>query len=219
MTYKTIQYCLTLALLLISCSVINAQDRADNTTWASFSLSKDMGDGWTAVLKPIHRRQNDFKDNQNSSIDYIVRKKLSTNYAAQILGRTWFMPNRANRQFIFIDFMQNIPIGTTDVAWRNRYRIHYAFDIEDNIDGDFFRLDSQLSLNKDWKIKPFIGAEPFFRIDGDNNEIQRIRYSIGGKYKINDKLGLSAQYWREAFYGNNTNADFNIWVVNLGIKL
>lgn len=208
-----------IALLICVYPRLSAQDLNDNTTWSSISVSKDLGHGWTTVLKPIHRRFNNFKDNQNNSLDYIFRKKISSNYAAQILGRTWFMPNAVNRQFIFIDFLQTILLGESPVLWRNRYRLHYAFDIAEIVDGDFFRVDTQLTIRKPWKVIPFISAEPFFRLDGNNQEIQRVRYAIGGKWTINSKTSFTGQYWREAFYGNVSNTDFNIWGFNMGYKL
>lgn len=206
-------------VVFICCYTLSAQDRADNTSWTSISFSHAIDDNWTAVLKPIHRSFEDLGTYQNSSLDYIIRRKWNGNYASQILGRTWFIPNGTNRQFIFIDFLQSLSVGDAPLKWKNRYRLHIAFDIEERIDADFFRFDSQLTLSKPWKVIPFISAEPFFRLDGDNKEIQRIRYIVGGKWKINDGLSLSGQYWRESYYNNNTNPDINIWVLNLGFKL
>ncbi len=209
-----------LLLLICTCLLCHVQLKSqsdDHISWTSISLSKNINNDWTAIIKPITRRNNNLKDYQNTSIDYLLRRKVSKMWSAQMIGRTWFMPNAGNRQFIWFDALQTLSLGK-DFLMKNRFRYHLALNIYDRIDPDFIRWDAQFTFNKPWRVVPYISLETWFRTEGFN-EIQRTRYIAGFNAKLTDRLGLSAQYWRQQEYRGSLLNDVNIWVVNLGYKL
>ncbi len=203
-------------LLAIASTHLGGQSD-DHILWSSISLSKKINNDWTTVVKPITRRNNNLKDYQNTSIDYLIRRKVSKMWSAQLLGRTWFMPNAGNRQFIWFDALQTISLAG-DFLMKNRYRYHLALNIYDRVDPDFIRWDAQLTVKKPWKVIPYISLETWFRTEGFN-EIQRTRYIAGFNTKFSSKIGLSAQYWRQKEYRRSERLDAYLWVVNLGYKL
>jgi len=188
----------------------------DHVTWSSIQLNKKIDDKWSVVLRPIVRHNISNTQYLNWSPDYAANYTFNKNWRAMILGRTWFMPNRANRQFIFIDIKHQYKFPNLWV--RNTLRYHQAFDIGDFADGDFIRWHPSVSLKKIKKIEPYFGLQIFYQLNGLNH-IDRVRYVVGANYAFSSKYKLVVRYWDERFYNRDVNFRQNIWVVNMVYNL
>lgn len=85
-------------------------------------------------------------------------------------------------------------------------RIKYTNYTEDLSLGEFLRYRAKLEYNiKNCKITPMISAEAFHELSG--NQIYKMRYAIGGEYKINKKssfeLGYMLDYYLTEYYNKH----------------
>lgn len=191
----------------------NAQD---HLSWSSIQLNKKINDKWSVFLKPIVRHNISNTQYLNWSPDYAVNYTFSKNWRAMILGRTWIMPNRSNRQFIFFDIKHQHAFS--NLTLRNTLRLHLAFDIDDIADGDFIRWHPSVSLKKIKKIEPYLGLQMFYQLNG-RNQLDRIRYVLGASYTFNTKYKFVLHYWDEVFYNRDDPFRQNIWVINMVYNL
>lgn len=207
---------LLLEFFFFSSSNVHAQTN-DNIIWASMKMQANLGDKTTFAIAPIFRLNDDISDYQNMSIDISLKHKLSKNWSVQLLERTWFIPNGTNRQFLWLDVIYGKGFGNIHLSSGLRY--HYAFDIKENIDGDFIRWKTIFSLLNFGKIKPFFGIEPWFQTDGKIGDFRNIRYILGFNYKLSDQLGLMLKYWRQETMNIEPLRNFNIYLVTLSYSL
>ena len=142
-----------LGLYLLSFSDIKAQGD-DNIAWLSIAGTTKIAKNWTFNLTPILRLNEDFSEYQNFSLDYAFKNKIDANWSFQVLGRTWFLPNGTQRQFLWPQFVYSHKVS--DIAWSHRIRWHQAFDIEERVDPDFIRYQQQLKYTGWGKFQPFI---------------------------------------------------------------
>lgn len=195
--------------------IIGLQAQTDFGTWSSVSLTKAHGK-MSYTAKPIVRLNQDFKNYNNASIDLIVKRKLSDRWTASFLERYWWLDDGVNRNFWFIDIAYAVPVSEK-ISVSQYIRWHIAQDIEID-DPNFLRWHPSMTIKTDSKIKPYIGAELFFRIDGIN-EPQRTRLKIGGTYSVSSNLSILMRLWREdSFNVANTRTDYII-ELNVGYKL
>lgn len=201
-------------LALVSTLLVSAQ--ADNINWSSIQLQKKLSEKTTFNFKPIVRFNNDFSEFQNGSIDISVNRKLGKGWSAQLATRTWFIPDAKPRQFIWIDAAYGFKIKNIKID--QRARMHWALDINDREDADFIRYSLRFMYNKGKKVKPFIGVEPWFRLN-DVEQWQRVRYMPGVSWAINNKYGLTFMYWRENSINLKPGFKNNIWALNFLVKI
>ncbi|MGB0930306.1 MAG: DUF2490 domain-containing protein [Chitinophagales bacterium] len=204
-----------LQLFLFSFEDMKAQTN-DNIIWASMKLHTSLGDKTTLAIAPTLRLNDDISDYQNMSIDISLKQKLSKNWSVQLLERTWFIPNGTNRQFLWLDLIYGRAFGNIHISSGLRY--HYAFDIKESVDSDFFRWKTIFSLLNLGRIKPFIGIEPWFQTN-KIGDFRNIRYIAGLNYKLNEQLGLGLKYWRQETMNLEPSRDFNIYLMTLSYKL
>ncbi|MBT8274200.1 MAG: DUF2490 domain-containing protein [Bacteroidia bacterium] len=184
----------------------------DNILWASVTLKAPLSETVEVNLKPIFRYDDDISTYLNMSMEGSVKKKFNKGWSVQFLARTWFIPDATNRQFLWLDVGHGFPIKKVKV--NNRLRYHWALDIKDRIDPDFLRWITKISLDTGGKITPYLGIEPWYRLNGEN-QFQRIRYEPGIVYKISNSVSLDLQYRRENNFNVPVEGGNNLYVVNL----
>lgn len=202
--------CITLlSLLFLSAQISLAQ--SDNIAWLNATLKVPLSERSSFHFKPIFRYNEDFSTYQNSSIDYGVHRKLSGGFSVILQGRTWFLPNEGGlRQFIWTDLNHTYKRETWSLL--NKVRYHWALDVDDKADSDFIRYLLKYSLAVSPKVKIGLGAEPWLRLN-DFNEFQRVRYHASIGYKLNSKVSLGLNYWREQNWnGLAGDRSFNVFL-------
>ncbi len=190
----------------------------DNILWAGTQIRSTIGDKWSWQVQPIFRYNNNLGDYQNASIDYSIRRKLSDRWHVQLLGRTWFMPDRRDRQFIWTDIAYKLPIPSLSLSMTNRLRYHLALDIDGNFDADFVRHIIQFVPTTSWKLKPTFGFETWYQFNGENG-IRRIRIEPGLRYEINKQFGITTLWRRQNDINKDNERRDNLWVLALVVKL
>jgi len=156
----------------------------DNLIWASFKLHKDVTEKTNVHIEPHFRFNNDISSYQNMSIQAAVKQKLGKGWSAQVLARTWFVPEQTFRQFLWFDLGYGKSIDKFKIG--SSLRWHHAFDIKDRVDGDFMRWKTTLSYSPFPKLRTFFAYEPWWQLN-KVNEWQRVRYEPGIAYKFADQ--------------------------------
>lgn len=201
-------------ILIFAFSKATAQ--TDNVLWSSFQLQKSISKNTTVHLKPIFRFNDDISTYQNMSIDYFVKQKFANGWSTQLLGRTWFLPSSANRQFIWLDVALSKSIHKIKID--NRLRYHWALDINDRSDPDFFRWLTKISFKNSSNFTPYIGIEPWLRTN-TQNKFQRIRYEPGVIWILNPDISINLQYRHEESINLSPKRITNFIVFNLLYKI
>ncbi len=222
MTYnnKSIAKGLVFSLVLILVSTISSYGQSDNVLWASVQLRKKFSPDWSLQVQPIIRYDQDISSYQNASLDVSLRRNLGAGWHVQLLGRTWAMPNRSDRQFLWLDVGHSAVIPSLKLAINNRVRFHQAFDIGGFTDLDYIRYIIQLVPTNSWKLKPTLAFEPWFILN--DVDIYRVaRIEPGLRYKFNDTFGLTTIWRREIDTNSETDVKItrNLWVVALVYNL
>lgn len=178
-----------LLLILISLSSIClGQGQDDNINWSFNKYSFAIDDKWKVDITPIIRLNQNFKNYQNSSIDYMVKRSIGHGLTLKVLGRSWFIPNEKLRQFIWFDVEHKLPNFGLPIKLSHRVRFHGALDINDRVDRDFLRYI--VNINGDFKnsiIQPIFAVEPWWRLNGENY-FERFRTEFGFSIKANKNL-------------------------------
>jgi len=200
--------CFFLCLISISLSA----QTSDNILWSKFTASYDVDQKTRLSFAPITRFNDDFSNYQDISFDYAYRRKLDRGFSLQLTGRTWFLRNGSKRQFIWPQISYANTFDKFKVS--SFLRLHYALDINDVVDADFIRWKTDLIYPTHNKLDLFVGLEPWFRLDG-NKEWQRMRYSLGFKYKFSKVWNLSLVWWRQESINLEPVNNVNIYVLNL----
>lgn len=209
----------SVASWLISVSLSGQQeDISDNILWSGMQLRKAWGDGWSGQLQPIFRFNQDIGAYANSSIDYSIRRNMGKDWYVQLIGRTWFMPNRGDRQFIWTDIGKSFKIPALSLSVSNRLRWHLALDINDNFDADFLRLLVQLVPTTSWKLKPTFAVETWYQFNAANT-ITRLRINPGLRYRFNDEISLSTTLWIQNDINIANERRDKLWVAILTYNL
>jgi len=217
------EYLLTISsaflfLIGVLTDTVGQIDNSDHILWAGAQIRKQIDPNWGFQLQPIIRYNNDISDYQNTSIDYSLRRKLNNHWHVQVLGRTWFMPDRADRQFLWIDIGRGDKIFNSKINLTNRIRWHNAFDIGGFTDPDFIRYMIQFVPNTNWKVKPRFGFEPWLQLNGFNS-IRRLRFEPGLMFQFSPKIGLTTIWRRQNDINREMNRYDNLWVVALVLKV
>ena len=214
--FKVINYIvLGLLIFMFSTSELFSQI-TDNIVWSSIKVQKNLNPKTSFAIAPIFRFHEDISTYQNMSVDVSAKRKLGKGWSAEILSRTWFIPDQKSRQFLWLDIGYQKKLGILQAS--SRIRLHYALDINDRNDPDFIRWKTMLMLLNQGKITPFVSIEPWFRLN-DGGEFQRIRYEPGVKLDIIDDLNLTMVYRREVSANLEPGSKFNVYVITLAYTL
>ncbi len=168
----------------------------------------------TLQFKPIFRTTQNFNRADNLSFDAIISYKINDKWSAGFLERYWIMFDRTDRNFFFFDLKYSEPIPGLSLKSYSRWRLHWAQDLQDVVDGDFFRWEIGLSPKWDKKYEPYFAADAFYRLDNDPG-LQRIRWQVGCKWKFAPDWLLQVAYWREDLTNVDGDGDLHIPTINL----
>ena len=188
----------------------------DNIAWLSMSSTTKIQKDLSFTLTPIIRLNEDFESYQNFSLDYAFKRKINTNWSAVLFGRTWFLPDGTNRQFLWVDATYSQKLK--DISWSHRVRFHQAFDINEVTDPDYIRYFQQIKYTGWGKFQPVIGLELWYGLNGIS-QFERLRYTPGFAYKFNDAMTLSAVLWRQETINLDNPIQSNIYRINLAFNL
>lgn len=206
---------LVFLFLFLFISIIGTYAQTDIGSWTSVSLRKDKG-LMSYILKPIVRHNKDLSNYSNASIDIIVSRKLDKNWSVKFLERYWWLENGNNRNFWFFDVIHGIKLSDK-IRLSQYFRWHVAQDI-DFVDPNFLRWHPSITIKTGSKIKPYFGAELFYRIDGIN-ELQRSRLKIGASYAVTDHWQISLRIWKQDRMNSKEPLTEYIFQFNIGYKL
>lgn len=198
----------------------------EDIAWLSTNLTLQKDNGWSYSLRPIVRLRDDLKTLHDLSWDLSAQYRIDDRWAVGLLERYWIVFNgKPDRNFLFFDLKYRHETTGLHLKWNHRVRIHWAQDINDNVDGDFFRY--QISAMLDWpkketeakvSIRPIVASEAFLDLN-DGLYAQRIRWQAGLRTQLGRELRLDTFYWYEAF-GRKASVDhWNIIVVTLGKRI
>ena len=216
MKAKYLKYIFSLIVIFLFTFSVSKAQGDDNIAWLSFSAKTEIKKDWTTSFTPIFRLNEDFSEYQNFSLDYSVKKKINANWSIAVLGRTWFLPNGTQRQFLWPAITYSHKVK--DIAWSHRVRWHQAFDIEGRTDPDFIRYFQNLKYTAWGKWQPFLGLELWWGLNG-TLQIERLRYIPGIQYKLNDTVSLSVALWRQESLNLDPEMDVNIYRINLAFTI
>lgn len=190
--------------------------QTDNILWSSFQLQKDISKNTILNIKPIFRFNEDISSYQNMSVDIFAKQKFNKGWSIQLLARTWFIPDQTGRQFLWLDVAHGFKLKQLKID--NRLRYHWALDINDRSDPDYFRWVTKFSLLTKGKITPFLAIEPWLRTNSQN-QFQRIRYEPGFNWKPHNDYTISILYRREESINLIPTRKTNFFVFNLIYKI
>lgn len=183
-----------LVLFVLTTSIMaTAQDT--NLTWTGFDLRIPLDSKSQIDLKPIMRHNLNGDGYQNSSLDVSYKRSFYQGFFAQLLGRTWFMPEARYRLFFWLDVGKNWSFDKFKLT--QKLRIHYALDVNDNFDADFVRLFTTLTLPLSDKLKVTLNLEPWLSLNDDIG-FSRYRIEPGFAWSINNQLSLGVVYRRQS---------------------
>lgn len=189
------QSSIVLLFSFLTCGICLAQDDTDDIiTWSSLALNMKPSAKTSFTIKPTHRRFQNLKANQNSSIDFVLGYKMNKNWSGSLLHRTWFMPSADMRHFLFVD-IKHQTANTGKWIFRNGVRWHKAWDVN-IVDPDFLRWKPLISYDIAKRLRVFISNDWFFRLNSQN-EWQRVRYEAGFNYSFDSSTSINVQYWNE----------------------
>ena len=203
-------------LLFFSFPILLGAQTDDNILWTKLGVQKAVNQNTTILFAPIVRLNKDFSTYQDFSLDYTIRYKLHKNFAVQLTGRTWFLPDGTNRQFIWPDLMYKKAFQKWQV--NSMVRWHYAVDVKEVADSDFIRWKTTFTWLDFGKIQFNVGIEPWLRLN-KIRQLQRIRYSTTVKYKFSDQFNIALQWWRQESINLQLQQNVNIFVLGLSYTL
>lgn len=192
--------------------------QSDNILWSGVKLQKSLDDRWGLALQPFFRFNEDLGAYQNTSLDYSLRYNLSPKWHVQLLGRTWFVPNNPQRQFIWFDLEHKQRYSSVPLLWTNRARMHLALNIHDRQDNDFIRYLTQFRLLNKGKFHPILGFELWYQTE-IIKELTRYRFEPGFRYDVSSKSNLLLLWRRENFVNIPTPRGDNLWVLVMTFDL
>ncbi|WP_430817498.1 DUF2490 domain-containing protein [Carboxylicivirga sp. RSCT41] len=189
--YKS--YIIFILLIAVIAFDAEAQD-IENTsqTRTEFKLSYKLADKWKLQAIPELRFDEAF------SIDkcilelrtvYNPFKRLSLGASYRFIANERSTKDTEYLQRYAFDMRYEYKLK----RWKPAVRLRYTNYSEDDENGEFLRAKAGLEYNiRKCKFTPFAGAE-LFR-DMNNNELFKVRYSLGTDYKINKTNSISMGY-------------------------
>jgi len=213
MTLKMTRKINSVAILFFG-FVLVANAQLDHALWSSLRL-RYIPDAKNAFdFRPIVRHHENFSDYRNTSIDLVYRRKLSPHFTFGLLSRTWFIEGGGNRQFIWPTITGRKKIGKQ--IYESRFMIHWAPDIQDNVDADYLRIIFAINRPLSDKLTSRIAIEPWHQLNG-LNKITRWRCELVAGYKFSDHYSGSIMYRRQL--DDKAPPSFNNWMITLTYML
>ena len=130
----------------------------DNVAWNGCKVKKKLNAKLLLYVTPILRLHQDISDYQNTSVDISLNYSFKPGWSVQALSRTWFMPDRSDRQFFWADLAYTWKIDK--MTLKNRIRNHRAFDIGGFTDNDYLRYMLTYVPTTFSRWSPVINLEP-----------------------------------------------------------
>lgn len=205
------RFLVCLICLFIFSSDIIAQ--ADNTLWATIRLRINPDDKSTIDIRPISRFHENYSDYRNTSIDYSYSRKVSSLFTLGLLGRTWFLQDGSNRQFVWPFAIIKKKSGKA--TFETRFMKHWAIDVKGVADRDFFRIKPAISYPIGDKMTTQLAVEPWYQFD-DVDEFARFRIELALGYKLSDHISAGIMYRRE---DDKISPDFDMIVTTITYKI
>lgn len=202
-----------LGFLIVLVVAQEGYTQADNTLWASVRLRIIPDDKSKIDIRPISRFHENYSDYRNTSVDYSYSRKVSSLVTLGLIGRTWFLEDGSNRQFIWPFVSLGVKSGKSSI--QTRFMKHWALDLDGVPDRDFFRIKPAMSYPLSDKLTSQLAIEPWYQFDNENR-FTRIRYEIGLGYKLSKHLSAAALYRRE---NDEISPDFDMMVTTLTYQL
>jgi hypothetical protein len=182
---------------LIICQTHHASAQVTNITWTGIDLSIPIDDRSQIDIKPIIRHNLDGEGYQNTSLDIFYRRSFDQGFFGQVLTRTWFMPEARYRLFLWLDVGKKWKIKKSTL--RQKFRLHYAVDVNDNFDGDFIRSFTTISHPVSERLSISLNLEPWLSLN-DDIQISRYRIEPGVAYNLSETWRIKAVYrWQSDF--------------------
>ncbi len=98
--------------------------------------------------------------------------------------------------------------------WEPSFRIKYTNYTEDASNGEFLRYRAKLEYDiKNFKLTPYVRAEGFH--DLAENEMYKMRYALGGRYKLNKKNSVKIGYMLDYYLQDYRNKH----IITIGYRL
>lgn len=98
--------------------------------------------------------------------------------------------------------------------WEPSFRIKYTNYTEDASNGEFLRYRAKLEYDiKNFKLTPYVRAEGFH--DLEENDMYKMRYALGAKYKLNKKNSVKIGYMLDYYLQEYRNKH----IITIGYSL
>lgn len=189
-----------LAILVGSFAILytlHTTAQVTNLTWSGLDLSIPINDRSQIDIKPIIRHNLDGEGYQNTSLDIFYRRSFDHGFFGQVLTRMWFMPEARYRLFLWLDVGRKWTIKQATL--RQKFRLHYAVDVNDNFDGDFIRSFTAISHPLSHSLTASLSLEPWLSLN-DDIQISRYRIEPGMAYNLSDVWRIKFVYrWQSDF--------------------
>lgn len=190
--------CIVILLFAGNNKYCNAQSIENSyQTRTELKLNYKLSDKWKIIATPELRLDDSF------SIDkYILELRTVYSPVKNLsLGAAYrFVANK--RQTKDTEYLQRYAFDAAYKykidRWTPKVRLRYTNYSEDDTKGEFLRYKAALAYNiKKCKFSPFVGAELFHELN--NQEFLKMRYSLGGDYKLNKKNAITLAYKLDYF--------------------
>ena len=211
---KLLIICLAANFIFLSINRLNAQsDNTVGTLWLAFTIKYNIDDKFSIKNTSLTRYRDDGDGYHNSFHQPFINYKLNKEHALGVGYRgTWF-EEVPDLHWILLEYKFNKALGE---KFKVVNRLWYQHDIDHaEIEfRDFFRNHTTLHFVSNNKIKPYIGIEPWFQINGIN-EFNRLRTLVGFNWKLHENINLSVQYFNQRTFWVEPNFVQNALLVNL----
>ena len=189
-------------LLLIFTPLIftsaNGQNNTDAILWIGPAITKDLDDNFSAKVWHVTRINENVSTYQNNFAEAFLNYKLNDVHGFGVGYRLTFLELGEvfpDAHWIMADYKLKAPVSEL-LTIKNRLRYQHALDVQDLAAADFLRNILFLVPKTHLKIKPFVGIEPWFQLNGENN-INRLRYEFGFNFKFMENFNYMMKYSRE----------------------
>jgi|GEM_PF-937263 len=214
-TINSIVVCFITTLIILGSS-IRGSSQSTNFTWTGLDLRVPLDSKSSLSLKPIVRHNLDGDGYANASFDVSYKRSFGDGYFAQVLGRTWYMPEARYRQFLWLDIGKSWQLDKIKLT--QKFRLHGALDINDNFDPDFVRSFTQVTVPVVDKLKATLNLEPWLSLN-DKVQVSRYRIEPGLIYAFAKQWTLVAVYRYQSDFLLEPNGIQNHIVTTLIYKL
>lgn len=204
-----------LVLLLGNILSTIGQGQADVTTWTAVAVNIPVSDKVSFVVKPIMRHNSNLGAYSDTSLDLIVKYKLSPKWSASLLERHFFMPDQGDRQFLFFDLVH---ASWSQGLWKFKQGLRYHLALDHNReDPEFIRYRPNLSYRISDKLSSFAELDAFVR--QSPFKLSGARYTGGLSYKLSSATSLTFVYWRQDGYPDLPIGETHNLFTTLAFKL